>query len=207
VYEEGEDAAFRIEQTALALEAIRAPGVAAKVRTAKGWSVSAIFERFGDNPTVLVKQMGGTNAYFCERCPLVIELGGHIAEPHIEWVQVVCASCGTMHRLMEEHGSCQVTALPGPVRATRMVTVRTAFGDEVETSEWVSETDWQVVGPHSDGIQSLSQFPCCHCGQIGRMVTLAQLLYPGGYTRGALPREDCPTCGRPLEFLAISDFI
>src|SRR5687767_726209 len=38
VYEMGEDAAYRVEQTALALEAIGAPAVAAQVRTLRDTS-------------------------------------------------------------------------------------------------------------------------------------------------------------------------
>ncbi len=46
VYEVGADAAFRIEQTALALEAIRAPRAASKIRT------------LHNDPSVLCRRMG-----------------------------------------------------------------------------------------------------------------------------------------------------
>jgi hypothetical protein len=49
VYEVGADAAFRVEQTALALEAVGAPRAAAKVRTSRDTSIGGmLFERAGD---------------------------------------------------------------------------------------------------------------------------------------------------------------
>jgi len=57
VYEMGSDAAFRVEQTALALEAVGAPRAAAKVRTARNTSPSALFEQHANDPQALMDAM------------------------------------------------------------------------------------------------------------------------------------------------------
>jgi hypothetical protein len=155
---------------------------------------------------------GGTHVYCCDRCPLVLELGGHTAWGDdgtilLESIQVICASCGTMHRLIEQHGACGVTALPGPVRTLRTVTLRDVSGEEFESLEWASEADWRTGGQHAGGISAVARLPCSHCGQVGRMVTLAALLYPDGYAPGVPRREDCPVCGMPMQCIAITDSI
>jgi hypothetical protein len=156
--------------------------------------------------------MGGTYVFSCERCPLILELGGHTAWDGdgtvlLDMIQVACASCGTMHRLTEQHGACQVTALPGPVRTPRIVTVRDISGHEFETFEWALEADWLPVGQHRGGIAAVDRLRCSHCGQNGRMVTEEGLLYPGGYAPGAPRREDCLVCGYPMRCLAVTDSI
>ena len=156
--------------------------------------------------------MGGSNTYLCERCPLVFELGGHTAfdgrRVISDMTQLVCGACGTMHQLTEKPGlPCEVSALAGPVRATRTVTVLDVGGAPVESMDWVTAGEWEAVGPHPGGIKDIAGFPCRHCGRAGRMVSLEMLNYPGGYVRGAERQEFCPVCGDPLFLLAISDTI
>ncbi|MBN9120054.1 MAG: hypothetical protein J0I06_12970 [Planctomycetes bacterium] len=72
--------------------------------------------------------MGVMRGYPCERCPLAFEIGGYAfweLDGRLE--QAVCRACGTMHRLTERRGGCEVTALPGPVRSLSWV---------VKTAEW-----------------------------------------------------------------------
>jgi hypothetical protein len=156
--------------------------------------------------------MGGFNAYHCQRCPLVFELGGHAAfdgrRVTSDMKQVVCGACGTMHRLTERLGQpCEVAALAGPIRGTRTVIVHDVAGDPVETTEWATEDEWRPIGPHPGGIKDLAGFPCGHCGRAGRMVSLATLLYPGGFAPGVERQENCPVCGEALWLLSISDTI
>lgn len=156
---------------------------------------------------------GGTRVYYCGNCPLVLELGGYTDRDEgghvLRLIQVACGACGTMHRLAEteEHGSCEVTSLSEPVRTIRTVTARDVSGEEIESFEYVSETDWQRVGRHPAGIDAVRLLPCSHCGQGGRMVSLKELRYPGGYTAGAPRREDCPVCGAAMQCIAVTDSI
>ena len=151
---------------------------------------------------------GGTYLYRCDRCPLILELGGGVAwgddgVVYLEEAQVACGACGTMHRLTERDGTCRVTAFPGPVRAMRTVTVRDVCGDEVETSELAVEGELRAVGVIPGGIGALDGLPCGHCGEVGRMVTEAELRDPSGRYREA----DCPVCGYPLEGFGVTDWI
>jgi hypothetical protein len=151
---------------------------------------------------------GGTYLYRCDQCPLILELGGGIAwgddgAVYLEEVQVACGACGTMHRLTERDGTCRVTAFPGPVRGMRTVTVRDVCGDEVETSELAVEGDPRAVGDHPGGVAALGRLPCSHCGQVGRMVTVADLRDPFGRYRQA----DCPVCGQPLDGFGVTDWV
>jgi hypothetical protein len=151
---------------------------------------------------------GGTYLYRCDRCPLILELGGGTAwgddgAVYLEEVLVACGACGTMHRLTERDGTCRVTAFPGPVRAMRTVTVRDVCGDEVETSEWAVEGGLRAVGDHPGGIAALGRLPCSHCVQVGRMVTSADLRDPAGRYRQA----DCPVCSQPLDGFGVTDWV
>jgi hypothetical protein len=152
------------------------------------------------------RMAGGTYIYRCDRCPLVLEVGGYCSfDGDYAQSQVVCAACGTLHRLTQERGACQVTALPGPVRAMQTVTVREVGGEEVETWVVAAEADWRLVGGHPGGITALSRLECSHCRQIGRMVSNEKLFYPDGYTPGAARREDCPVCGQPMDCIGVTD--
>ena len=56
---------------------------------------------------------GGTYLYRCDRCPLILELGGGTGwgddgAIYLEEVQVACGACGTMHRLTERDGTCRL---------------------------------------------------------------------------------------------------
>jgi hypothetical protein len=149
---------------------------------------------------------GGTYLYRCDRCPLVLEVGGYLSfDGGYAQSQVVCGGCGTLHRLTERRGTCEVSALPGPVRAMRTVPVRDAGGDEVETWVVAAEADWLVVGEHPGGIRALGRLACSHCRQVGRMVSNERLFYPNGYTPGAARREDCPVCGHPMECAGVTE--
>jgi hypothetical protein len=151
---------------------------------------------------------GGTYLYRCDRCPLILEVGGGTAwgndlVVYVEEIQVACGACGTMHRLIDRDGTCLVTAFPGPVRRMRTITVRDVGGDEVETEEFAVEGDLRTVGDHPGGIAALGQLSCSRCGQVGRMLTEADLRGPGGRYREA----SCPVCGQPLEGFGVSDWI
>jgi hypothetical protein len=61
VYERGADAAYRVEQTALALEAVGADRLAAKVRTARDSSISALFDQHTGDPQALMEAMRQLN--------------------------------------------------------------------------------------------------------------------------------------------------
>jgi hypothetical protein len=155
---------------------------------------------------------GAWQTYRCDRCPLILEFGESVCWDesgvvYTETVQVACAACGTMHRITEERGVCRVTGLPGPVRAARVVTLRDLAGEEFESQEWVAESDWRPVGPHSGGIGAVNQLPCSHCGRVGRMLSHESFLYPGGYVAGAARREECPVCHGPMECIALTDAI
>lgn len=151
---------------------------------------------------------GGTYTYRCDRCPLVVEVGGGVAwrangVVYLEELWVACGACGTMHRLTEQAGVCRVLAFPGPVRGMRAVTVRDVCGDAVETEEFAVEGDPREVGELPGGLAALGRLACGHCGQVGRMVTSADLRGPGGRYREA----DCPVCGGPLEGFGVSDWL
>ena len=156
---------------------------------------------------------GGTQAYRCDRCPLIVELGGGIAWDdegvvYSEMIQVACAACGTMHRLTEERGVCTVTAMPGPVRDTRPFRYNDTTAETVESIVWATEDEWRPVGPHPGGLAALAQFPCSHCGEAGRMWTLEMLRDAIGYGNpNATPRVICLVCGGPAEGFSVSDWI
>jgi hypothetical protein len=122
---------------------------------------------------------------------------------YLEELWVACGACGTMHRLTERDGACRVTAFPGPVRGMRMVTDRDVGGDAVETPELAVEGDPRAVGDLPGGLAALGRLACGHCGQVGRMLTAADLRAPGGGYRQA----DCPVCGQPLVGFGVSDWI
>src|SRR4051812_7880214 len=124
--------------------------------------------------------------YLCERCPLAFEIGGDgVLGPARRpggggWrarggggrpagrggggldgrlEQAVCRACGTMHRLTERSGGCQVTALPGPVRSLPYVT-RTAewyaSRYDQETLDLLAEAGgnpWPVHGEEPGGYE------------------------------------------------------
>ena len=156
---------------------------------------------------------GGTQAYRCDRCPLIVELGGGVALDddgvvHSEMTQVACAACGTMHRLTEERGVCTVTAMPGPVRDTHPVPYHDATAYTAESIEWATEDEWRPVGPHPGGFAALDQLACSHCGEAGRMWTLGMLRDAIGYNNPNAPqREFCLVCGGTAEGFSISDWI
>lgn len=148
---------------------------------------------------------GGTRVYFCNNCPLVLELGGYTGWDDsgnvlMHVLQVACASCGTLHRFDETNGT--VSALNGPVRTIRTVTARDVSGEEFESFEWVSETDWRPAGHGSIGA-----FPCAHCGEAGGMISLKDLLYPNGKLVDDLRWAVCPVCQSTMECVALTDSI
>jgi hypothetical protein len=112
-----------------------------------------------------------------------------------------------MHRITNERGICRVTALPGPVRTARTVTVREISGEEIQIEVWVAEEDWQPVGEPAAGLGDVDQLRCSWCGCVGRLLSHERFLYPDGYTRGAPRREECPVCQGPMECIAVSDAI
>ena len=151
---------------------------------------------------------GGTYQYRCDRCPLIIELGGGSAwgddgRVYQTEARVACGACGTMHRLTEENGTSRVTAFPGPVRGMRAVTVRDVGGDEVQTEEFGVEGEVREVGDHPGGIAALGGLACGHCGQVGRMVTPAAMREPDGRYR----QPYCPVCGDPMDAFGVTDWI
>jgi len=155
---------------------------------------------------------GAWQSYRCDRCPLMLELGGLTSVDdrgvvYADTVQIACAACGTLHRVTRERGHCRVSALPGPVRAARTVTRRDVAGEEFETEEWIAESDWQPVGRHPGGIGAIGQLRCSNCGRMGLMLSLERFLYPGGYVAGAPRREECPVCRGPMQCIAITDAI
>jgi hypothetical protein len=155
---------------------------------------------------------GGWQTYRCDRCRLTLELGGSTFwEPSgvvtATTDQVACAACGTVHRITEEEGVCQVTALRGPVCEARTVLLRDISGEEFETQEWFAESDWQPAGSHSGGIGALDRLACSHCGRVGAMLTHERFLYPAGYVAGAPRREECPVCHGPMQCIGVTDAI
>ena len=151
---------------------------------------------------------GGTYLYRCDRCPLICEVGGGVAwgddgKVTLEELWVACGACGTMHRLTERAGTCRVFAFPGPVRRMRAVTVPDGSGNTYETEELAVEGEPRDVGELAGGIAALDGLSCGHCGQVGRMVTAADLRDSAGRYREA----DCPVCGQPLEGFGLSDWI
>jgi hypothetical protein len=155
---------------------------------------------------------GGWQTYRCDSCPLIIELGGTtLWDEHgvvfEEGFQVVCAGCGTLHRLTERDGICRVTALPGPIRAARTVTLIDIAGEPVEIEQWFAEADWQPRGEHAGGINGLAQFACTHCSQVGKMLTYDVFRYPGGDSRSRERLEKCPLCHGPTECIAVTDAV
>jgi hypothetical protein len=154
---------------------------------------------------------GGWQTYRCDHCPLILELGGSTlwderCVVYSETVQVACAGCGTLHRITLQHGTCEVTALPGPIRTTRTVTLRDISGEEFESLEWVLEADWQPGGEHPGGIAALDQLACRHCGQAGQMLTL-ESIHAEPFVAGGNPREECPVCHGPMECFAVTDAV
>jgi hypothetical protein len=56
-----------------------------------------------------------------------------------------------MHRLKEQHGICQILALPGPVRRLVKVKRADATGFEYEDYDWpFLPDDWEVIGRTAD---------------------------------------------------------
>jgi hypothetical protein len=155
---------------------------------------------------------GGSMTYRCERCSVILELGGYTAwdehgTVYYDMHQFACGACGTPHRLTEEHGTCRLTALPGPVRQMRTVILRDVDDKDVETWQLAAEEDWRPVGPHPAGPEDTRHLTCHFCGQVGRMVTLADLRAFEGDSPGSRRREDCPLCSQPLECFIISEGI
>jgi hypothetical protein len=145
--------------------------------------------------------MGVKRGYLCKRCPLAFEIGGFFYwDLSARCEQSVCTACGTMHRLTDKKGVCQVTALAGPVRSLPIVTRRTSFGDEYEDYEWpFTEADWRAVGVHPGGIEKLEQLACSHCCAVARMQSLERPLHPDG--NWVSFRDVCPLCGGPMPLL------
>jgi hypothetical protein len=147
--------------------------------------------------------VGIMRGYLCERCPLAFEIGGYVfwsLKGRCE--QAVCTACGTMHRLNEANGACEITALPGPVRSLPLVTRKSAWGDgtEITDYEWqFTETDWEAVGNHPGGIEAIERLACARCGQVGRMQSLE---WPKRLDGKWLSfSEVCPLCGGPMPWL------
>jgi hypothetical protein len=112
-----------------------------------------------------------------------------------------------MHRITEKADVCRVTALPGPVRAARTVTLWDVAGEEIQTEEWVAESDWHPVGEHAGGIATVGQLSCSCCGRAGLMLSLESFLYRGGPKNGERRREECPVCLGPMACIAVTDAI
>jgi hypothetical protein len=151
---------------------------------------------------------GGTYMYRCDRCPLIMEVGGGVAWDRdgkvvAEELWVACGACGTMHRLNEKAGTCRVLAFPGPVREMRPVTRPDGFGGTYDTEEFAVEGDPRDVGELPGGLAALNQLACGHCGQVGRMTTALALRGPDGRYREA----PCPVCGGPLDGFGLSDWL
>ena len=151
---------------------------------------------------------GGTYMYRCDRCPLIIEVGGGVAWDRngkvvSEELWVACGACGTMHRLNEEAGICRVLTFSGPVRRMRPVTRPDGGGGTYDTEEFDLDGEPRAVGELPGGLANLERLPCGHCGQVGRMLTEKDLRGPGGRYREA----DCTICGGPLEGFGVSDWL
>jgi hypothetical protein len=169
--------------------------------------------------------MSVMRGYLCERCPLAFEIGGYLAWENSDMrEQAVCRACGTVHRLTERRGVCEVTALPGPVRSVALVTRSAAWyaarydetilellaqaggnvcprpGEASHYYEWpFTEDDWQPVGRHPGGIAALGQLACSRCGAAGQMQSLTLPPHPDGFWVSF--RDVCPLCGGPMPFL------
>lgn len=167
--------------------------------------------------------MGILNSYSCSRCPLVFEIGGYAFwEFAGRCERTVCRACGTMHRLTEQDGACEVAALPGPVRELVFV-AKTAewyvarYGEEnlkllVEVGmnpypepgtehrgyEWPFEaSDWELIGTHPGGIAALAHLACARCGAVGEMQSLSFPPDPDGGWNSF--KRVCPLCFGPME--------
>jgi hypothetical protein len=145
--------------------------------------------------------MGILRGYFCRRCPLAFEIGGYAFwELNGRLEQAVCTACGTMHRLTEQNGTCQVTALAGPVRDLPLVTRQSVAGREYQDYDWpFTEADWQPLGEHPGGIEALVTLACARCGSVGAMQTLTVPPHPDGFWVSF--REACPLCDGPMPAL------
>lgn len=148
--------------------------------------------------------MGGTTTYRCGRCPLIVELGGHSAfDSNDGYLQVVCSSCGTLHRLATRAGARMVTALPCPVRTLQPRTMRTPDGETFEVCECASESDWNIVSGTAGSVSTVAEMTCSHCRRGGTMLTLGALLQSPGVPAQAC----CPLCDGSIEIIAVSDSI
>lgn len=151
---------------------------------------------------------GGTYLYRCDCCPLIIEVGGGVAWDRngkviSEQLWVACGACGTMHRLLERDGGCRVSVFPGPVRGMKTVTRPDGSGGTYESYETDVEGEVRDAGETPGGLTALGRLACGHCGQVGRMMTAADLRGPDGRYREA----DCPVCGAALEGFGVSDWL
>jgi hypothetical protein len=172
--------------------------------------------------------MAVMHGYLCERCPLAFEIGGGTyweLDGRLE--QAVCRACGTMHRLTESKGACEVAALPGPVRALPLVTrtaewyagrydqdflqllaengvnINPAPGEEISDYEWpFTAADWESIGQHPGGIGNLRQFACVRCRAGGQMQSLEFPPHADGFWLSF--REVCPMCSGPMPCLYVS---
>jgi hypothetical protein len=153
---------------------------------------------------------GGWEAFRCDRCPLVIELGGSTCWDEAgvvfaETQQVACADCGAMHRLTVEHGNWQAFALEGgPLRVPRGITIMDFNGTPIEHEDWVRESDWRLLDQRPTCLKELI---CSFCNAVGRMLTYEEFLYPGGYFPGRQKTWLCPICGGPMPCFSVSDAI
>ena len=154
---------------------------------------------------------GGWESYHCVRCPLTLVLGGSTGWDEAwlvstQTVQVACVACGTLHRVTEERGRCQVTALDCPVRVARTETRCDVRGEERQSEFWVTEADWQPAGLFDGGIAAVAELPCRSCGQAAGMVTLEDLKLPFHVAIAGV-KEQCPVCRGPMECFQVIDAI
>jgi DNA-directed RNA polymerase subunit RPC12/RpoP len=169
--------------------------------------------------------MGVMRGYHCKRCSLAFEIGGYVFwELDGQLEQTVCRACGTMHRLTERDGTCEVTALSGPVRgqplirktaewyaahydvqtlaqlARQGVNTRPQPGEESTEVAWpFTDKDWEPVGQHPGGIAALGQLACTRCGAAGQMQSLTFPPHPDGFWLSF--RDVCPLCDGPMPSL------
>ena len=135
-------AAGRGRDPALAEASLRGRQQGAAARSQQG-TVTGTNPTAGSPVTPGNQMPGGTYLYRCDRCPLIIEVGGGVAwradgTVYLEHLWVACGACGTMHRLTEQAGVCRVLAFPGPVRGMRAVTVPDGFGETSRRRSWRS---------------------------------------------------------------------